>query len=152
MENSSNAKGKTTGASQQTLVTIIKSWVTTPCGGLQDHIFGGTLIYPSLQQRTSASLRQKSAFIMCIWILNIFNTWQTRGHSAFKGIPVVEILLPNMRSVNVTALDNFVQSFASDLEVGRHVPTTEAAEHYSEQKGDQHDLTQCDGRSCCCGP
>jgi len=31
--------GETTGASQQTLLTIIKSWVTTPCGGLQDHIF-----------------------------------------------------------------------------------------------------------------
>jgi len=37
-------RGKTMGVSQQTLLTIIKSWVTTPFGGLQDHVFGGTLI------------------------------------------------------------------------------------------------------------
>jgi len=35
---------KTTGASQQTLLTIIKSWVITPCSGLQDRVFRGTLI------------------------------------------------------------------------------------------------------------
>jgi len=33
------------GASQQTLLTIIKSWVITPCGDLQNHIFSRTLIW-----------------------------------------------------------------------------------------------------------
>jgi hypothetical protein len=41
MENPSNAKGKTTGASQQTLLIFIKSWVITPCSGLQDHQLDG---------------------------------------------------------------------------------------------------------------
>jgi hypothetical protein len=45
-------RGKTTGASQQTLLTIIRSWVTTPCGGLQDHQLGGTLIWVYVPYRT----------------------------------------------------------------------------------------------------
>jgi hypothetical protein len=60
-------KGKTTGASQQTLLTIIKSLITTPYGGLQESYQSGTLIRvyvpPALAfgtQRASASLRQKS--------------------------------------------------------------------------------------------
>ena len=36
-------RGKTTGTSQQTLLTIIKSWATTPGDGLQDHILSGTI-------------------------------------------------------------------------------------------------------------
>jgi len=38
-------RGKNTGASQQTLLIIIKSWVTKPCSGLQNHVLSETLIW-----------------------------------------------------------------------------------------------------------
>jgi hypothetical protein len=49
-------KGKTTGASQQEL-QYIKSWVTTPCGGLQEDCHQGeTLIgYISLRPKPPAT-------------------------------------------------------------------------------------------------
>jgi hypothetical protein len=61
---------KTTGASQQTLLTIIKSWVTMPCSGLHDHIFGGT--NRTGQSEAEAEVGLYNVQLNLIW--NIFNT------------------------------------------------------------------------------
>jgi len=68
VENPSNAKGKNHGRQPATLLTIFKSF------GLQRRMAAyKRIISVKTLTRASATLRQKSAFIMGDWIWNISN-------------------------------------------------------------------------------